>query len=407
MSINVKSEIGRLQTVMLHRPGVELEFLVPESLERLLFDDIPFLQKAQQEHDYFTDTLRNQGIEVVYLENLVTEVLNLGNGIREEFIEDYIKTSNAEVYSQPIREYLNSIKDNKELILKTISGITLKELDIKSEHPLVNLLHQSPQFATDSIPNLYFSRDTFASIGNGVSINRMYSKTRRRESLYANYIFNYHPKYKAVPQYFNSDSYYHIEGGDILNLSSKVLAVGISQRTQAEGIEQLALNIFKDETSEIEIVLAFEIPNTRAFMHLDTVFTQIDHDTFVLHPEIINSLRTYALTFKGGKLHVEELNSTLDKVLARALERDSVKLIHCGGVDRVASAREQWNDGSNTLCIEPGKVVVYDRNTVTNKLFEDNGIEILKIQSSELSRGRGGPRCMTMPLKRENINIDK
>ena len=250
------------------------------------------------------------------------------------------------------------------------------------------------------MPNLYFTRDNFAMIGNGVSINRMYSVTRNRETIYGEYIFKHHPDFKDVPQYYSRYNTFHIEGGDILNLNEHVLAVGISQRTEPDAIDQLAKNIFESD-SPIDTILAFNIPNSRAFMHLDTVFTQIDVDKFTVHPGILGPLTVFEITSDGqGGIKVHEKTGTLESILEGYLGRP-VELIPCGGGDRIAAEREQWNDGSNTLAIAPGVVVVYERNDVTNKVLEERGVECIQIPSAELSRGRGGPRCMSMPIWRE------
>lgn len=405
MPIRVNSEVGRLKKVLLHKPGKELLHLVPESLSRLLFDDIPFLDIAQQEHDFFADKLRKNGAEVLYLEDLVAEVLNLDSDIKDQFINDFIQESGelARVYKDELMEYLGSINDSKELVLATMTGVTLKELDKKPKSKLATMLKTDSSFVLDPIPNLYFTRDTFSSIGSGVSLNKMYSTTRRRESVYGRYIFSHHPEYKNVPRYFNIDSPYSIEGGDILVLNKYTVLVGISQRTAPEAIEELAVKLFKDENSTIKNVIAIEIPRSRAFMHLDTVFTQIDYDKFTVHPGIISTLRCFEITESNGSISVTELNLKLESLLAKYLGIDKVDIIYCGGNDSIAAQREQWNDGSNTLCISPGKVVVYDRNTVTNQLLVDSGIECIKIHSSEISRGRGGPRCMSMPFEREEL----
>ncbi len=407
MAIHVKSEIGKLKKVMLYRPGQELEHLVPEDLERLLFDDIPYLKTAKIEHDMFAEIMRGQGVEVVYLEDLTAEVLkNLEK--KEQFVREFIAeggASAAKVRDQ-LYDYLMNIADEKELVLKTMSGIRASELNVKMSCPLVSLVKKESQFLLDPIPNLYFTRDPFACIGNGVSLNRMYSRTRRRETLYGKYILKYHPDFAGkVPFYYDRTMDFAIEGGDILNLSNKVIAIGISQRTTPEAIELLAQNIFADETSEIDTILALDIPSVRAFMHLDTVCTQVDYDKFTIHPGIMQTLRIFEIKpgEQKGQLKVTESDAMLSDILAKYLELDKVTLIKCGGKDRIASEREQWNDGSNTLCIEPGKVVVYDRNYVTNEILRQNGIEVLEMASSELSRGRGGPRCMSMPLEREDI----
>ncbi|WP_294784789.1 arginine deiminase [uncultured Eubacterium sp.] len=407
MAIHVKSEIGKLKKVMLHRPGQELEHLVPEDLERLLFDDIPYLKTAKIEHDMFAEIMRGQGVQVVYLEDMTAEVLKNPEK-KEQFVREFIAeggASAAKVRDQ-LYEYLINIEDEKELVLKTMSGIRASELNVKMSCPLVSLVKKESQFLLDPIPNLYFTRDPFACIGNGVSLNRMYSRTRRRETLYGKYILKYHPDFAGkVPFYYDRTMDFSIEGGDILNLSNKVIAIGISQRTTPEAIELLAQNIFACETSEVETIIALDIPSVRAFMHLDTVCTQVDHDKFTIHPGIMQTLRIFEIKpgDQKGQLKVTESDAMLSDILAKYLELDKVTLIKCGGKDRIASEREQWNDGSNTLCIEPGKVVVYDRNYVTNEILRQHGIEVLEMASSELSRGRGGPRCMSMPLERENI----
>ena len=408
MAIQVKSEIGKLKRVLLHRPGEELEHLVPRDLERLLFDDIPYLKTACKEHDQFAGIMQEQGIEVVYLEDLAAETLRVHPELKVPFIQQFI--TEGDVADRKMREYLfsyfNEIPEEKELVLKMMSGVRSGDLSIKTRRPLADLVRTVSQFILDPIPNLYFTRDPFACIGNGVSLNCMYSHTRRRETLFGKLILENHPDFAGqVPFYYKREFPYAIEGGDVLNLNRKVLTMGISQRTTAEAIEQLAQNIFADETAEIETILALVIPPIRAFMHLDTVCTQVDYDKFTIHPGILGTLRIFKIQ-KGDKkaeLKVTEINTSLAEALAQHLELDKVTLIQCGGKDAVASEREQWNDGSNTLCIEPGKVIVYDRNYVTNETLRENGVRVLEMTSSELSRGRGGPRCMSMSLVREDI----
>ena len=404
MSICVRSETGTLEQVLQHRPGAELEQLVPGELERLLFDDIPYLQAAQQEHDAFAEMLRHNGTQVLYLEELMTQTLAADPQVRRRFVRQFIEEGGriARHFQPALYEYLTALTDD-ELVRRTMTGVSMEEFLPEGQRgALVSLTRGSHRFVLDPIPNLYFTRDPFACIGEGVSLNAMYSPTRRRETIYGQYILKYHPDFAGqVPFYYRREDPFSIEGGDILNLSPRLLAVGISQRTTPEAIEILARNIFRDETAEIRTILALDIPNLRAFMHLDTVLTQVERDTFTVHPEILGSLRVYRMT-SGGRdsLQVTERTGTLEEILAGEMGLPRVKLIRCGGGDRVASEREQWNDGSNTLCIAPGKVVVYDRNYVTNAILRDNGIQVLEMPSSELSRGRGGPRCMSMPLRR-------
>ena len=410
--INVTSEIKPLKKVLLHRPGNELLNLTPNTLSELLFDDIPYLPVAQKEHDEFARVLKENGVEVVYLEKLMAEVLALSDEIREEFLNQFIYEAGIRTpkYKDLVFKYLNSFKDELELVLKTMEGIQISEINRsqrKDEKSLVDLVTEETDFLAAPMPNLYFTRDNFASIGRGISLNKMYSVTRNRETIYAEYIFKYHPDYKGqVDKYYDRDLPYHIEGGDILNLNDHILAVGISQRTTAEAIDQLAKNLFKDEKCKIDTVLAFNIPNSRAFMHLDTVFTQIDRNKFTYHPGIVDTLQVYEIT-EGNiedsdeDLNVVEINDTLENILSSYL-KIPVTLIPCAGGDKVASEREQWNDGSNTLCIAPGVVVVYDRNVITNQVLRENGLKVIEIPGAEISRGRGGPRCMSMPLIRED-----
>ena len=406
MPICVKSEIGPLKRVLLQRPGRELEHLSPNTMGQLLFDDIPYLYGAQREHDCFAQILRDNGAEVVYLEDLTAQVLAGDEELRRRFVEETIRRagSTAMGYRGDLKRYLLDIQDPLELVLKTMEGVSYQDVFPNEQGRLSSLVHTGARFLMPPIPNLYFTRDPFACIGRGVSLNHMFTDTRNRETLYGDYVLRHHPDYAGqVPLYYTPDQYFWIEGGDILNLSRRVLGVGISQRTQPEAIEQLASAIFADESSEIDTVLAFEIPSTRAFMHLDTVFTQIDVDKYTVHPAILGPLTVYEIT--PGKddpadLQIKRVDSDLEHILEHYTHVDKVHLIYCGGDDLIAAAREQWNDGSNTLCIAPGKIVVYQRNDVTNAILRDAGITVLEMPSAELSRGRGGPRCMSMPLIR-------
>ena len=405
--INVKSEIKPLKKVLLHRPGEELLNLTPDTFATLLFDDIPYLKIARQEHDEFAKILRDNGVEVVYLEDLVTEVLDSSPEIKDKFIKQFVKEAGikSKKYREAVIDYLKSFGDTKELVLKTMSGININDvtsLEKDSNHSLVDQVMEDSKFLADPMPNLVFTRDPFASIGNGISLNKMYSVTRNRETIYAEYIFEYHKDYKETKKYYNRYNDNHIEGGDILILSDHVIAIGISQRTQAESIELIAKNIFRESDNTFDTILAFNIPNSRAFMHLDTVFTQIDNDKFTYHPGIMDTLQVFEITEgSNNKINVKEINDSLENILENYLDR-AVTLIPCGGGDKIISEREQWNDGSNTLCIAPGVVVVYDRNNVTNDVLRRYGIKVLEMPGSELSRGRGGPRCMSMPLERED-----
>ena len=404
--LNVYSEIGKLKTVLLHRPGKEIENLTPDLMDRLLFDDIPYLEVARQEHDAFAKILSDNGVEVLYLEDLAAEAIEDAS-VKERFVEEYIKEAGilGEKKKQLVKELLLNCKTNRELVDKMMEGIRKSELPNYNATSLADMADSGYPFVADPMPNLYFTRDPFATIGSGISLNHMRTVTRNRETLFAKYIFENHPRFKDsdIPRWFDRDDTTSLEGGDELVLNKEVLAIGISERTDAASIEKMAKRIF-DKDESFKTVLAFHIPNKRAFMHLDTVFTMIDFDKFTIHPEIEGPLTVYAISRgEGNSIKIQKETQELDKVLAKYLEVEKVTLIRCGGGDMIDAAREQWNDGSNTLAIAPGEVVVYSRNHVTNKLLEEAGVKLHIMPSSELSRGRGGPRCMTMPLYRENL----
>ncbi|WP_430609643.1 arginine deiminase [Enterococcus sp. DIV0876] len=403
--IQLFSEIGRLRKVMLHRPGAELENLMPDYLDRLLFDDIPFLQQAQKEHDFFADTLRQNGVEVLYLEDLAAETL-ISTEAKEVFLNSFLDEAliQDEYIRKEVFAYFMSIKDPRSLIDHTMAGLKKNELSIPDRLNLTALVEESYPFLIDPMPNLYFTRDPFATIGNSVSLNRMYAQTRRRETLYGNQIFHHHPMFaeNQINFLYHRDDTTRIEGGDQLILSDKLVAIGISQRTEVASIEKIAQTIFETEPS-FEHILAFNIGEERKFMHLDTVFTMVDKDIFTIHPEIEEELSVYSISKKKNGVQIFEERDTLAHILCRYLDLTAVQLIRCGGDDFTAAAREQWNDGSNTLAIAPGEVIVYDRNLVTNRLLKEAGIKLNEIPGSELVRGRGGPRCMSMPFIREYI----
>ncbi len=405
--ICVRSEINPLKKVLLHRPGRELLNLTPDTLGELLFDDIPFLKVAQEEHDAFAQILRDNGTEVVYLEDLMTDVLSLNPKLVEPFLRQWLFEGNIKTrrWQDKCLEYLTAHFKSKALVEKTMEGITLKEMgDAARAYSLQDLVAPPDDLVVHPMPNLYFTRDPFASVGSGVFLHKMYSVTRCRETIYADYIFKYHPDFEGlVKRYYDRDLHANIEGGDVLNLTEDTLAIGISQRTSPDAIEAAARNLFTDPEAKIRTVLAFDIPKSRAFMHLDTVFTQIDVNKYTVHPAILGPLTVYEITpgqDDPADLHIKRMDSDLKHILEQYTHVDDVQLIFCGGDDLIAAAREQWNDGSNTLCIAPGKIVVYQRNDVSNAILRDNGLTVLEMPSAELSRGRGGPRCMSMPLIR-------
>lgn len=405
--IHVYSEIGKLKTVMLHRPGKELENLAPDILHRMLIDDIPYLKIAQEEHDAFAHVLRQQGIKVLYLEDLLAESLT-DEKVRRAFLDQLLDESSIKKQDPLHQLLLNYLQElpTKEMVKTVIAGI--RKSAIHNSTPSLADLAEDPDypFYLDPMPNVYFTRDQQAAIGSGMTINRMTFRARRRESLFMETILKNHPDFKNATIPVWRDRYHHgrLEGGDELVLNNHVLAVGISQRTSATAITDLAHNLFGH--SSYDTILAIKIPHNHAMMHLDTVFTMINYDQFTVHPFILD---------KAGKIDIYVLQpddhngvkitekNDLVQVLKENLHLSELDLIPTGGGDPIAAPREQWNDGSNTLAIAPGEVVTYDRNYVSNDLLRKHDIIVHEIRSSELSRGRGGPRCMSCPLVREDL----
>jgi len=402
MNLSVYSEIGKLEKVLLHRPGKELENLSPYYLSDLLFDDIPFLYKAQEEHDYFANVLRNNGVEVLYLTQLLTETLD-DFKLKEKFVQEFLRFS--EIYNSFIydllKNYLLSL-DTKDMVDTIISGIRTDELEINRNifSLSVRRVDMELPFFLLPMPNLYFQRDPVAILGKGACVNRMKTSARRREVMLMEYVLKYNKKFEGTPLYYEKEYPYSIEGGDILVLNEKVLALGISQRTSPEAVEILAKKFIKENKDTFEKILAFIIPDNRSYMHLDTIFTMVDYDKFLVHANFREIIDTFIITRSKDGFDFYEEEESLENILKKHLNLDHVQIIKCGNSDIIASNREQWNDGSNSLTVEPGKVITYDRNYITNRELEKSGIEVLTIPSSELSRGRGGPRCASMPLIR-------
>lgn len=404
LGIHNYSEIGKLNKVLLHRIGNEAEGLVPDNFERLLFDDIPYLKVAREEHDNFANLLRDNGIEVVYYTDETAKAVK-DDDIRKAFINDIMDASH--LTSQGTREaifnYLYSLPE-KEMVEKVIAGVRKEDIpEIKSKS-LADFITVNYPFHMDPMPNLYFTRDPGACVGDGLSVHHMSTDTRRREAILLRYMYLYNKNFApdGTDLWYDYSDPYSVEGGDVLVLNKETVAIGLSERTTAIGIEKYAHNLLVN--SDFRKVIVLRIPKKRAFMHLDTVFTMVDYDKFTIHPEIEGPLELFEITIdKDGNAVFNSVTDDLTNLLKRVLKLPAVSLIRCGGDDAMAAQREQWNDGSNTLCIAPGTVVTYERNYVTNDLLDKEGIKVLTVRSSELSRGRGGPRCMSCPVNRDDL----
>lgn len=396
--LNVFSEISPLKTVLMHRPGAEIENLIPSLLSEFLYEDIPYLKFAQEEHDAFAQVLRNQGVEVVYLETLAAESLNSYN--KETFLREYLSVSGIRDpnTTNQIISFLDTFS-HKELILKMISGILISEIYSDTSFDLKSF-HDDDPFMVYPMPNIMYQRDPFVTIGNGAAIANLSTSIRSKEALLSKLILMHHPAYKIASEhiYFNDTNDFNLEGGDVLILNPRTIVVGISKRTHPVAVEQLAKKVLSQ--TSFEKVIALKIPRNRAFMHLDTILTQVNNNQFLYHKNVFETTQAYIFKLENAQLAVSEKSDSIQVLLSNQLELD-VQMIPCGGSDIISSAREQWNDGANSLAIQPGKIVTYERNHQTNKALGKAGIEVIEIKASELSRGRGGPHCLTMPLIRE------
>jgi len=377
-TINVFSEIGKLNSIILHRPNMELENIVPSLREELLFDEVPYLKSAQKEHDEFADILRQNGVDVKYIEDLAAESIT-DEEIRKDLIENFIGEANIRGLKELelVRELLSSIKDNGTLIHKMIEGIRKDELALEKVNSLQEMVSAQDIFTTYPMPNLYFTRDTFALIGKGVCMNHMWSQVRQRETLFGDLVFKHHPYFKDdKPSFwYNRDEKFTLEGGDIIVLSEKVIAVGISQRTEPRAIENFAKNILSSDEG-FETILCLVLPRERTCMHLDTVFTMVDRDLFTVFPGIESSLEIYELKYKNGEIKTTLLNKELVQVLEEKLGVKGIQLIKQGNRGILDAVREQWSDGYNTLAIAPREVIVYERNVVINELLDKAGVKL-------------------------------
>lgn len=400
--MRVTSEIGPLKKVLLHRPGSELEHILPAYMEDLLFDEIPWLERAREEHDEFAGALTKAGAKVYYIEELVADIMQDGE-IKKRLIEEHLRLSNI---ADPdthrvVAEYLFSLPHAETVELLTGGLPKIKVRALKDTLSLSDLTPVGFPFYLPPLPSMYFMRDHGITLEKGIIVSTMFNDARKREPLFLKAVIQHHPEFSGARVLSTEPMPRGIEGGDVLVLNRDTLLVGLSQRTTEQAIETLAQRLLIEEPI-LKQVLVMQIPIKRAYMHLDTVFTMVDYDKFLFFPGIRDMVYMYRLS-RGAKdrVHAEQLGSIKDG-LELALGH-SVQIIYSGGSTSYEASREQWNDSTNTLAVAPGKVIVYNRNQLTNKILRKAGIEIIEIEGSELVRGRGGPRCMSMPLERENI----
>ena len=398
------SDIGKLNKVLMHRIDHEVEGIVPGNLEVMLFDDIPYLAAAQKEYDRYIEILQKNGVEVrFYVDETAKAIGN--EEVKKDFVNDFLDAGNLR--SAEIREILYDYlikKDPVDLVKTVITGVKKADVPAASTVSLADYIFADNLYYMNPMPNLYFAKDPAVCIGEGVCVNHMWSEARRRESLLMRYIRKYNKDIagEEAALWYDFDDAGTLEGGDVMLLNAETMIIGLSQRTSALGIQALAKKALGE--SGFKKIIVFDIPKRRAFMHLDTVFTMIDYDKFTIHSEILDAVGIYEIYLdKDGEVRFTTITDSMADMLCKLLGVPAVNLIHVGGNDSMAAQREQWNDGNNTLCIEPGKIITYDRNYITNNVLENNGLEVLTVPSAELSRGRGGPGCMVCSLNRDDL----
>ena len=420
-ALGTHSEVGKLRTALVHRPGLALERLTPANREEFLFDDLVWVERAQREHDLLVEALRSRDVEVLYLQSLLAETLAASDVARTEAIASAISSfSVGPSLVCELRSYLAEMGPDRlataligGLLVSELEGIDLEEL---GRHSLGAILAEPSSFVFPPLPNTLFTRDSSAWIFGGVVLPPLFWSARRLEVVYLSIIYRHHPRFAAedfefwYPPFGDASRFavedfsqgVSLEGGDIMSIGNRSILVGMGERTTGRMVEHLARSLFSSQAADRVIVC--RMTQQRAYMHLDTVFGFVDRDAVTLYPPVVEGMRVFSIRPGDAEdtFDISEEAGLLPAV-ADALSCDNLRVIETGG-DTFIAAREQWDDANNVVALEPGVVVAYSKNTRTNERLRAAGIEVLEIEGSELGKGRGGCHCMTCPIARDGLD---